>query len=62
MDRVKKHQDFSGKYCPHRILDEKRWNSFKDRIARELQDLIEEEMYMSRILELEDRSRSESIE
>ena len=21
IDRVKKHQDFSGKYCPHRTLD-----------------------------------------
>jgi N-acetylmuramoyl-L-alanine amidase len=32
IDKVKKHQDFSGKYCPHRILDEKRWTSFLDRI------------------------------
>ena len=54
VDRVKKHQDFSGKYCPHRILDEKRWDSFKDRIARELEDLIEEETNLGRILELEE--------
>ena len=33
IDRVKKHQDWSGKYCPHRILDEGRWESFKNRIA-----------------------------
>lgn len=32
MDRVKKHQDFSGKYCPHRILSEGRWESFLKRI------------------------------
>ena len=32
VDRVKKHQDWSGKYCPHRILAENRWESFKDRI------------------------------
>lgn len=27
ISRVKKHQDFSGKYCPHRILDEG-WDKF----------------------------------
>lgn len=36
IDRVKKHQDWSGKYCPHRILDEGRWESFKAEIQREL--------------------------
>lgn len=28
----KKHQDWNGKYCPHRILSENRWNSFLKRI------------------------------
>ncbi|OXS67533.1 XlyB [Lysinibacillus sp. KCTC 33748] len=32
VDRVKKHQDWNGKYCPHRILSEERWNSFLNRI------------------------------
>lgn len=32
MNELKKHQDFSGKKCPHRILDEKRWESFVDRV------------------------------
>ena len=32
IERVKKHQDFSGKYCPHRILSEGRWNSFLKRV------------------------------
>ena len=32
MNELKKHQDFSGKYCPHRILEEKRWESFVDRV------------------------------
>ena len=32
MSALKKHQDFSGKYCPHRILDEKSWESFVDRV------------------------------
>lgn len=36
IDKVKKHQDFSGKYCPHRILDEKRWTSFLQRIEKEM--------------------------
>lgn len=34
IDRVKKHQDWSGKYCPHRILAENRWESFKTRIQQ----------------------------
>lgn len=36
IEKVKKHQDWSGKYCPHRILDEKRWDAFKKEIADEL--------------------------
>ena len=34
VDRVMKHQDWSGKYCPHRILAENRWESFKDRVRQ----------------------------
>lgn len=36
IDRVKKHQDWSGKYCPHRILSDGRWDSFKNAIEKEL--------------------------
>ncbi|MEK5487895.1 peptidoglycan recognition protein family protein [Lysinibacillus sp. FSL M8-0355] len=32
IERVKKHQDWNGKYCPHRILAEDRWGSFLKRI------------------------------
>lgn len=28
LDRVTKHQDYSNKHCPHRILDEYGWNNF----------------------------------
>jgi N-acetylmuramoyl-L-alanine amidase CwlA len=31
IDRVKKHQDFSGKYCPHRTLD-RGWERFKNMV------------------------------
>lgn len=31
IDKVKKHQDFNGKYCPHRTLD-MGWNRFLDMI------------------------------
>lgn len=37
IDRVKKHQDWSGKYCPHRILAENRWETFKNRIKEAMQ-------------------------
>ncbi|MGK9269336.1 N-acetylmuramoyl-L-alanine amidase [Bacillus inaquosorum] len=36
VDRVRKHQDWNGKYCPHRILDEGRWDEVKAAIAHEL--------------------------
>ena len=36
VSRVKKHQDFSGKRCPHRILSEGRWDSFLNAIQSEL--------------------------
>lgn len=42
IDRVKKHQDWSGKYCPHRILDEGRWKSFLNRIQVALNELDKE--------------------
>ena len=38
LDRVKKHQDFSGKYCPHRTLDIG-WASFKNMVNDELKAL-----------------------
>jgi len=37
IERVKKHQDWSGKYCPHRILAEDRWNSFLKRIEEAME-------------------------
>lgn len=36
IERVRKHQDWNGKYCPHRILDEGRWSSFLKRIESAL--------------------------
>lgn len=35
IDRVKKHQDFSGKYCPHRTLDTG-WQRFLNMVQLEL--------------------------
>ncbi|KOY81262.1 N-acetylmuramoyl-L-alanine amidase family protein [Lysinibacillus macroides] len=32
IERIRKHQDWNGKYCPHRILSEGRWESFLKRI------------------------------
>ncbi|MEC1661054.1 N-acetylmuramoyl-L-alanine amidase [Bacillus mojavensis] len=39
IDRVRKHQDWSGKYCPHRILSEGRWDEVKSAIEAELKAL-----------------------
>ena len=38
IDRVKKHQDFSNKYCPHRTLD-MGWQRFLNMIQAELNNL-----------------------
>lgn len=37
IDRVKKHQDFSNKYCPHRTLD-MGWQRFLDMVSSYLED------------------------
>ncbi|MCY8136225.1 N-acetylmuramoyl-L-alanine amidase [Bacillus spizizenii] len=39
VDRVRKHQDWNGKYCPHRILSEGRWDGVKAAIADELRKI-----------------------
>lgn len=39
IDRVKWHRDWSGKKCPHRIIDEGRTQSVKNRIAKRLAEL-----------------------
>ena len=37
VDRVKSHKYWSGKYCPHRMLSEVRWDKFKKKVARYLE-------------------------
>ncbi len=39
VDKIRKHQDWNGKYCPHRILSEGRWDEVKAAIASELKAL-----------------------
>lgn len=39
IERVKKHQDWNGKYCPHRILAEDRWGSFLNRIKEAMKPM-----------------------
>ncbi|KIL33475.1 N-acetylmuramoyl-L-alanine amidase [Bacillus subtilis] len=39
IDRVRKHQDWNGKFCPHRILSEGRWDDVKAAIEKELKAL-----------------------
>lgn len=40
IDRVKWHKDWSGKNCPHRILDEGRATSVRKRISNKLNEVI----------------------
>ena len=39
VDRLRQHYDWSNKNCPHRIRDEKRWDSFVARVKAQL-DLL----------------------
>ncbi|HEM2753169.1 TPA: N-acetylmuramoyl-L-alanine amidase [Streptococcus suis] len=39
VDRIRKHQDWSGKYCPHRILDNGNWEGFKGKVQAYLLQL-----------------------
>ncbi len=39
IDRIRKHQDWSGKYCPHRILDNGNWEGFKSKVQQYLNQL-----------------------
>ena len=39
IDRIRKHQDWSGKYCPHRILDNGNWEGFKNKVQQYLNQL-----------------------
>lgn len=36
IDRVYKHQDWNGKYCPHKILERGEWDKFKSKIQNKL--------------------------
>lgn len=47
ISRVKKHQDFDGKYCPHRTLD-MGWQRFLDMVQDYLYDLEMEDAEMSK--------------
>ena len=39
IDRVKWHRDWSGKECPHRIIDEGRMTTVRNAIAKRLAEL-----------------------
>lgn len=39
IDKLRKHQDWSGKKCPNVILSENRWESFKDRVRWVLEEI-----------------------
>jgi len=39
IDRIKWHRDWSGKQCPHRLINEGRLDSFKERVKAKLGEL-----------------------
>lgn len=51
IEQVKKHQDFNGKYCPHRILDEG-WENFLNLIRERLVQHTPDLQYKAHIQDL----------
>lgn len=49
IDKVTKHQDYSGKYCPHRTLD-LGWNRFIDKIKVKLSQTIERPFQIGEVI------------
>ena len=47
IEKVKKHQDFRNKYCPHRTLD-KGWNGFIQMIKSYLNDILKKKKYLKK--------------
>lgn len=43
MDALKKHQDFSGKCCPSKLLKEQRWEEFRQGVQAELEHLEQQQ-------------------
>ena len=61
IDRVKKHQDFSGKYCPHRTLD-MGWERFLNMIRSEMDALTGAVLYEVRATgTLEDKAKADAL-
>lgn len=42
IENIKMHRDWSGKKCPHRMIDENLWNNFINRLEEEKSKMIEE--------------------
>ena len=40
-DALKKHQDFSGKLCPQRMIEQGRWEGFVALVQREYDALLQ---------------------
>ena len=39
VDDLRMHYDWNGKKCPHRIIEDNRWDEFKMRVAASLENL-----------------------
>lgn len=51
IDKVTKHQDYNGKYCPHRILDES-WDEFVAEIENKMNEFQTELKYKVHIQDI----------
>ena len=49
IDKVTKHQDYNGKYCPHRTLD-RGWSRFLDMVKAEMN--MEDDMTKAEVLQI----------
>lgn len=48
VNRITKHQDYSGKHCPHRTLDDYGWSFFIDLVKQKYEEMYEGEKPMTK--------------
>lgn len=47
LSRVKKHQDFDGKYCPHRTMSDYGWDYFVNLVKEKYEEMYSEDIPMT---------------
>ena len=58
LSRVKKHQDFDGKYCPHRTMSDYGWDYFVNLVKEKYEEMYSEDIPMTN----EEKAKIDALE